>query len=83
MNYIIVDDSVGFKSRQFAPSGGTALTLKALVDPNKDNVELIPTPDLKFIDCVEKQAVWIFGNNMGIKNETIATNIYWLLENLF
>jgi len=73
MKYFFVDDSVEI-------IGGTSLTLDAIVEPNKKNVEFIPTKELKFIDCIEKEGVWIFGNIMAI-DTTIATNILWLLDN--
>lgn len=74
MKYFFVDDSVEI-------IGGTALTLDSIVEPNKENVEFIPTEQLKFIDCIEKEGTWIFGNIMAIPNVTIATNILWLLNN--
>jgi len=73
MKYFFVDDSV-------AKIGGTSLTIDAIVEKNKDNVEFIPTKNLKFIDCIEKSGTWIFGNITDL-NETSATNILWLLRN--
>ena len=65
MKYFFVDDSVEI-------IGGTALTLDSIVEPNKENVEFIPTKELKFVDCIEKEGTWIFGNIM-VPNATIAT----------
>jgi len=73
MKYFFVDDSVKV-------IGGTSLTLDAIIEPNAENVELIPTSELKFIDCVEKSGTWIFGNITAL-NHSVVTNILWLLEN--
>ena len=73
MKYFFIDDSV-------KTVGGTSLTLDAIIEPNADNVEFIPTSELKFKDCVENKGIWILGNITAL-NDASATNIIWLLNN--
>jgi hypothetical protein len=71
--YFFVDDSA-------AGIGGTALTLDAIVAPQKDRVRFIPTASLSFLDCVESKGTWIFGNIMSLTEKSFI-NLCWVMDN--
>ncbi len=71
--YFFLDDSA-------SGVGGTALTLDAIVEPQKDKVKFIATSSLSFIDCIESKGTWIIGNIMSLTEKSFV-NLCWLMDN--
>ena len=84
MRIAVIDDSVppSRKDAKFQPrEGGTRLTSYAIFEQYSDDVQYISPADLKFIDCVEKDCIWVICNVFGALTPESTTNILWLLRN--
>ena len=72
--FCFVDDSV-------SGVGGAALTLDAIVEPQKDNVDFIPTSGLQLSDLFKNYDLFILGNILGFDKNSFDCLTY-LTENL-
>jgi len=64
MDYVFVDDSA-------ISLGGTALTLEAIIEPIRDRVEFVKTPDLTPQHLqFKKPKIWILGNITALTAES-------------
>ena len=69
IKYTFIDDSV-------VNLGGTSLTLNAIIEPFKEECELISTADLNKIHLQFKHPrVWIIGNTLNLNKESYETLI--------
>ena len=71
--FCFIDDSV-------SGVGGTALTLEAIVEPQKDNIDFISTSDLKLTDLFKNYDLFIIGNVLGF-DENSSDCLMYLTEN--
>jgi hypothetical protein len=62
--FCLIDDSV-------SGIGGTSLTLEAIVEPEKDNVDFISTQDLCLKDVFDDYEIFIFGNILGFNQNSL------------
>ena len=69
-----VDDSV-------SGVGGTSLTLEAIVEPNKDNIDFIPTVDFSLNQVFKKYSMYILGNITHFSKNSLDAIIYLMEEN--
>jgi len=71
-----IDDSV-------SGIGGTSLTLDAIVEPNRDNVDFIPTVDFSLSQVFSKYSMYIFGNITHFSKNSLDSIIYLMEEKPF
>lgn len=71
-----VDDSV-------SGVGGTSLTLEAIVEPNKDNIDFIPTVDFSLNQVFKKYSMYILGNITHFSKNSLDAIIYLMEEKPF
>ena len=67
--FCFIDDSV-------AGVGGTALTLDAIVEPERGNVDFVPTSDLQLSDLFKDYELFILGNTLGFDKNSFDCLIH-------
>jgi hypothetical protein len=75
-DFCLVDDSV-------EGVGGTALTIDAIVEPEKENVDFISTNDLRLKDTFADYKVFILGNIMNYDSNSFGALISLMEERRF
>ena len=74
--FCFIDDSV-------SGVGGTSLTLEAIVEPEKDNVDFISTQDLCLKDVFSDYEIFIFGNILGFNKNSLDAIMLLMAERRF
>ncbi|MAF25923.1 hypothetical protein CL634_10160 [bacterium] len=75
-DFCLVDDSV-------AGVGGTALTIDAIVEPEKDNVDFISTSELSLKDTFADYKVFILGNIANYDANSLGALLRLMEERVF
>ena len=75
-DFCLVDDSV-------EGVGGTALTIDAILEPEKDNIDFISTSDLMLKDTFADYKVFILGNIMNYDSNSFGALLNLMQERKF